>query len=473
MTKVIPVILSGGSGERLWPASRAKLPKQFLPLCGPRSTFQETVRRFAGRPGFEPPVVICNASHQWLVAQQLAELGISGQILVEPMRRDSGPAVVAAAAFVAATDPAAVLLVTASDHMITEGDAFDEAVSQAVAAAAAGHVVTFGIVPSKAHPGYGYIRPGAALEGLAGARRAEAFIEKPSRDRAEQLCAEGYLWNSGNFAFRADTLIAEAESHAPHLLAAVTAAVNNRSGSPAAMLSAGDFEQAPRISIDHAIMERSGRMAVVPSTFPWSDIGSWDALWAFAANGTDGNVRHGDDSLIIEGSNNLVRAASGQQICLFGVDDLVVVAERDAILICSRERAAAMKTVVAEVAAREPTLVEAPRRERRPWGSFETIERRPGYLVKRIIVDQGGRLSLQRHRHRAERWVVVRGLARVTIDDTVSELGPGAVATIPLGAIHRLENAGTEPVEIVEVQMGDILSEDDIERLEDVYGRHA
>lgn len=465
---VRPVIMCGGSGTRLWPASREAFPKQFAPIIGPRSTFQETMLRVADPAIFGRPVVIASHAHRFMVERQLAEIGAEADILLEPAARDSGPAIIASSLFVEAATPGALVLVLAADHMVLRPEAFRAAVASGRAAAAEGAIVTFGIVPTSPATGYGYIEPGAAIDGAV--RRVARFVEKPDAETALRYIQKGYVWNSGNFLFRPDVVIAEYAAREAGSVDAIRAALAKaRTDLGVPILDETAFTAARKVSFDYAVMEHTARAAVVAGEFGWSDIGGWDALWAIAEQDAAGNVARGDAAFFA--TKNTYVSTEGQLVATLGVEDLVVVATRDAVLVADRGRAGEVKGVVEALKAQGRPEAINHARVFRPWGWYQTLELQDGFQVKRIVVYPGGKLSLQKHRFRAEHWVVVRGTARVTVGETVSDLEPNQSTYIPLGAVHRLENPGTADVEIIEVQTGTYLGEDDIIRLEDVYQR--
>ncbi len=470
-TSITPVILAGGAGTRLWPVSRDSLPKQFQRLVGPISTYQQTLRRVADRSRFADPVVLTNAELRFFAERQASDVGVPVAVLLEPERRNSAPALAAAAAYVAMRDPQALVLALAADHVILDDAAFLAAVDVAAEIASGGDIVTFGMAPTYPATGYGYIRPGVPLGG-AGARRVAAFAEKPDVATAARYLAEGWLWNSGNFLFRADVLLAELDRFAPAVSEAARAAAAGAETDPLlgfVRLDADRFRAAPVISIDYAVMERTDRITVVPASFGWSDVGSWEAIYDLGPADEAGNVLEGPvDTLDTSGS--LIRS-DGPLVGVIGLTDVVVVASSDAVLVTRRERSGEVKTLVERLRAHNHHQVSAHARCFRPWGSYESIDRGDRFQVKRIVVEPGGRLSLQKHMHRAEHWVVVRGTAEVTIDDAVRVLSENQSVYVPLGAVHRLANPGKIPLELIEVQTGSYLEEDDIIRIEDVYAR--
>jgi mannose-1-phosphate guanylyltransferase/mannose-6-phosphate isomerase len=463
----VPVVLCGGSGTRLWPLSRSHLPKQFLPLVSERTMLQETVARLRGLDGAQAPIAIANDEHRFLAAEQLREISAPPQALVlEPAGR--GTAAAAAAAALLVPDKAAVMLVLAADHVITEIPKFHAAVQSAVRLAGEGALVVFGIAPASPHTGYGYIRQGAPR---GDAFVVERFVEKPDLDTAKEfLAAGGYFWNSGMFAFRADRYLAELERHRPDIVAGVKRAM-------AAAQRDMDFVRpersaflaVPDDSIDRAVMEKTREAVVVPAKFGWSDVGSWSALWALAPKDALGNVSQGD--VMARDSHGSYLRSEGRLIAAVGVENLVVIETSDAILVSTKERADDVKLAVEQLKKGKRTEHAIHRRVYRPWGYYESIDAGERFQVKRLMVKPGARLSLQRHRRRAEHWVVVSGEARVTRGDEELRLGANQSTYIPTGAKHRLENPGTEPLFVIEVQSGDYFGEDDIERFADDYRR--
>ncbi len=463
-----PLIMCGGSGSRLWPLSRESFPKQFAPLIGERSTFQETVLRMKDPSLFGRPLVVTAKRHRFMVERQLAEIGCEADLLLEPMPRDSGPAIAAGAAMMAKQSPDQLVLVLAADHLVRDPATFRRIAAAGADAARAGNIVTFGIEPTMPATGYGYIEMGEPLAGEV--RRLKRFVEKPDAATAQRYLIEGYLWNSGNFLFKASTLLGEYERFAPESLAAVRAALDGAAsdlGVP--VLDPDAFMRAEKKSIDYVVMEKTDKAAVIPGSFGWSDVGAWDAMWDISDKDADGNVHVGEVVAVDSGGN--YASTDGPVLGLVGVKDLVVVATRDAVLVSDRRRAGDVKKLVDALKAKGSPQATDHARIYRPWGWYQTLELQPRFQVKRIVVYPGGRLSLQSHVHRAEHWVVVRGTARVTVGDAVSMLSENTSAYIPLGEIHRLENPGKIDTEIIEVQTGSYLGEDDIIRLEDVYNR--
>ncbi|HVZ27530.1 MAG TPA: mannose-1-phosphate guanylyltransferase/mannose-6-phosphate isomerase [Rhizomicrobium sp.] len=471
MSAITPVILSGGSGTRLWPLSRKALPKQFLNLAGPRSMIRETLTRVTGA-GFAAPVVVCAEDHRFLVAEQLRQADVQdARIVLEPAGRSTAPAAAIAALLVAADDPGGLLLLTPSDHVVADRGAFAVALEVAVKAAAAGAMVTFGIAPTAPETGYGYIRAGGPLDGAAGAFRIAQFVEKPDRPTAERYVASGgYSWNSGMFLFRADILLAELERLEPALLDACRLALRNaHRDRDFIRLEEAAFCALASRSLDHAVMERTGNAAVVPVAMGWSDVGSWRSLWEIAGRTADGNVLTGN--VLAQDVCRSYLRSEGPLVAAVGVENLVVVATSDAVLVCHRNEAQDVRKIVDQLEALGSDRHVLGPVVRRPWGSYEDIDQGPGFLVKRITVNPGQKLSLQMHHHRAEQWVVVEGTALVTCGARQFSLPAGESTHIPLGEAHRLENPGSAPLVLIEVQSGARLSEEDIVRFEDVYGR--
>jgi mannose-1-phosphate guanylyltransferase/mannose-6-phosphate isomerase len=466
-----PVVLSGGSGTRLWPLSRQNQPKQFLALVGERSLYQETLLRASRLPGAAAPVTVCADDHRFMVGEQLQAIGLAnGGILLEPSARNTAPAIALAAWHLASLDRDALMLVLPADHLIEDETAFRDAVGRAVGLADAGWLVTFGIRPDYAETGYGYILRGTDL-GDSGFR-VERFVEKPDRATAESYLSHGgYSWNSGMFLFRASRYLDELERHAPAIAeAARLAHASSRADLDFIRIDADAFAQSPSDSIDYAVMEKTDRAAVVPVSCGWSDIGSWSALWSVTERDGDDNRLDGD-VIAVDSHGCLVRAAERRMIATLGVDDLVIVDTPDATLVARKDRVQDVKLLVDRLKRDGRTEHLVHRKVYRPWGSYDSLAVGPGFQAKRIVVRPGASLSLQKHSHRAEHWIVVSGVAEVTCDDRVFNLHANESTFIPQGSVHRLRNRGDAPVELIEVQSGDYLGEDDIVRLEDVYGR--
>jgi mannose-1-phosphate guanylyltransferase/mannose-6-phosphate isomerase len=467
-----PVILSGGSGTRLWPMSRTHYPKQFLPLVGDNSLLQQAALRAAGADGFAAPLAIANEEHRFLIAEQLREIGVVPQALIlEPVGRNTAPAVCVAALRLAESDPAALMLVMPSDHAIDDGAAFHAAIGCAAAAARAGFLVTFGVTPERAETGYGYIERGKKLAGVEGGFAVARFVEKPDAATAERYVAAGdFFWNSGIFLFPASLYLGELERLRPDMLAACRQALAEaRADDDFVRLDRAAFADCPADSIDYAVMEHTARAAVVPVRMGWSDLGSWDALWETAKKDADGNALAGN-VLAEDTRNSYIRSEAGL-VAALGVEDLVVVATKDAVMLAPKGRAQDVRSLVARLIAENRTEADALPVVHRPWGSYETLHAGHRVQVKHIVVKPGGKLSLQMHHHRAEHWVVVQGTARIRRGDEEVMLTEDQSTYIPLGTWHRLENPGKIPLHVIEVQSGAYLDEDDIVRKDDQYGR--
>lgn len=464
---IIPLVMCGGAGTRLWPASRENRPKQFLPLFGRYSTFQETMRRVADPALFGRPIVVTNGQYRFLVAEQLAEIGVEADILLEPMRRDSGPAIVAGAVFAAKRTSDAIVVALAADHWVTDPAAFAK-VCAAAAAATTDCIVTFGVRPTRPATEYGYIRTGAPIGPDIFA--IEQFVEKPDAAKAERYVAEGYLWNSGNFLFRADLLLDEYRAFEPDSAAAIEKAVATAGRDLEFVTLAPEaFAAATAKSIDYAVMERTRHAAVTPVSYGWSDVGSWRAVWELSAQDSSQNAAQGP-AFFLDAKGSYV-ATEKQLVTLFGLENVVVVATPDAVLVARRDDADGLRRVVAKLKDIAPAVTEDHLQVHRPWGSYQSLDQGNRFQVKRIVVKPGGRLSLQMHHHRAEHWVIVRGTARVTIGDEVKILHENESVYVPIGTRHRLENPGKIDLELIEVQTGSYLGEDDIVRSEDDYHR--
>jgi mannose-1-phosphate guanylyltransferase/mannose-6-phosphate isomerase len=469
--QIYPVILSGGTGTRLWPLSRASLPKQLLALHGARTMIQNTVLR-ASVPGAAKPILLCNEGHRFLVAEQMQEIGVVPEaIVLEPIGRNTAPAAAIAALLVAEQDAKGIVLLLPSDHVVTNEGAFTAAIKHAVPAAELGYIVTFGIAPASADTGYGYIQCGAPLDGLDGVAAVRRFAEKPDVATAETYLRSGdYVWNSGMFVFRADVLLAELERHEPGLVAACRASLSAaKRDLDFVRLDPSAFEKAKNISIDYAVMEKTDKAAVVPCNIGWSDVGAWSSLWSLHARDATGNALQGD-VVVHDSHNSFVRSEKGLT-ALVGVTDLVVVVTEDAVLVADKDRTQDVKALVDQLKASGRAELSEHKVVFRPWGSYQGIDAGDGFQVKHIMVKPGGRLSLQSHTKRAEHWVVVQGTAKVTCDDKVFLLEENQSTYIPLGARHRLENPGKSPLRLIEVQSGSYLGEDDIVRYDDAYGR--
>ena len=468
--RLIPVVMCGGAGTRLWPVSRESMPKQFVPLIDERSTFQQVLGRIADVALFDRPIIITNSDFRFIVAEQLRECDIEADIVLEPMRRDSAMAVAVAAALAHERDPEASVLVLAADHVVRDVEAFKSACREAATAAAEGLIVTFGINPTFPATHYGYIRAGARVNGGA-ALAVEAFVEKPDAETASGYVAESYLWNSGNFAFRADIMLDEIERFEPDIAAAAKQAVEGLARDLDFLrLPAESFGRAPKKSIDYAVMERTERAAVVPVDLGWSDVGSWSAVWDVMSHDADGNASTGS-VVFYESRNSLVRSDDAILTAVVGLEDIIVVTTPDAVLVTSRDKAEQVKGLVEQLKAQNRREADQHLRIYRPWGYYQGIDLGSRYQVKRIVVKPNAKLSLQKHFHRAEHWVVVRGTAEIAVGTDIRTVHENESAYIPIGSVHRLANPGKIPLELIEVQVGSYLGEDDIVRLGDEYGR--
>jgi mannose-1-phosphate guanylyltransferase/mannose-6-phosphate isomerase len=467
-----PVILSGGSGTRLWPMSRTLYPKQLLRLLGRESLLQQTVRRVTQREGFAPPLLVANEEHRFIIAEQLREISvIPHALLLEPVGRNTAPATCIAALALTETEPDPLMLVMPSDHSIGNVAAFFAGIECAAAAARAGALVTFGITPERAETGYGYIRRGDELEGIQGAFAVAEFVEKPEIEQAEGYIGSGeHSWNSGIFLFPARLYLDELERLRPDMVAVCRQALANaQRDSDFTRLDKDAFCSCPADSIDYAVMEHTRRAAVVPVSMNWSDIGSWDALWEMGAKDQQGNSIAGN--VIAEETRNCYLRSEAGLVAAIGVEDLVVVATDDAVMVAPRYRTQEVKNLVARLAREGRGEADALPTVHRPWGTFTPLHNGHRVQVKHIVVKPGGKLSLQMHHHRAEHWVVVQGTAKIRRGDEEMMLSEDQSTYIPIGTAHRLENPGKIPLHLIEVQSGSYLGEDDIVRLEDSYGR--
>lgn len=465
---ILPVVLSGGSGSRLWPVSRDSHPKQFLDLQGRGTMLRATIDRLA--PLGSEMLILCAEPQRFRVAEALREAERTARIVLEPVARNTALPAAVAALIAAARDPQTVLLIAPADHHIPDDAAFRAAATQAAELASADHIVTFGITPDSPETGYGYIRRGDRLSPHGS--RVAAFSEKPDRARAEAFLSEGgYFWNAGIFAAPAGLLLAEIEAHAPEVVVAARAALARAvEDLDFLRLAAGPLADCPSISIDHAVMERTDRAAMLSASFAWSDLGSWNALWQIGADSAKGNALSGN--VIVERSTGSYVRSEGPLVAVAGVSDLVVVATSDAVLVTDRRQSEAVKDLLMRLKkAGHPEATEH-RRVHRPWGSYESLALGERFQVKRIVVRPGGILSLQSHMHRAEHWVVVSGTAQVTIGAETAMLTENQSVFVPLGARHRLANPGKVDLVLIEVQSGPYLGEDDITRYEDVYARN-
>ena len=497
---LIPVILSGGAGTRLWPLSRELYPKQLLPLVNEATMLQETVQRLVGLEEMGKPLVVCNEHHRFMVAEQLRTIDLpAAAIMLEPVGRNTAPAVAVAALQAMADGEDPLLLVLPADHVIGDGVALRQAIAAGMPLAEAGRLITFGIVPDKPETGYGYIKAGASLaergtrdvecetldsccchENLASrpsslvqdtAFGVAEFVEKPDLTTAERYLASGdYFWNSGMFLFRASRFLEELEKFAPEMLACCRQALEKaQQDLDFVRLDGEAFSACPKDSIDYAVMEKTDAAAVIPLDAGWNDVGSWSALWEVGPSDSSGNVLRGD--VLVEDAQNCYLHSSGRMVAAVGLENHVVVETADAVLVAARDRVQDVKGIVSQLKEQGRGEALLHRRVNRPWGSYESIDQDERYQVKRITVKPGASLSLQMHHHRAEHWIVVKGTARITKGEEIFTLSENQSTYIPLGVTHRLENPGIIPLELIEVQSGSYLGEDDIVRFEDSYGR--
>jgi mannose-1-phosphate guanylyltransferase/mannose-6-phosphate isomerase len=471
---IVPVILCGGAGTRLWPVSREDAPKPFIPIIDGATTFAMALERVADKGRYAPPLVVASVAQRRLVEEGLAAAGMAGTVMLEPERRDTAAAVACAAIFAAARDPDAVVLVLAADHVIRDREMFTSAVLSALPAAEAGLIVVFGLRPTYPATGFGYIHAGVALNKGA-ARAVIQFVEKPDLARAEEFIARGYLWNSGIFLMKATTVLIEMGLRAADVLAAAKNAMRGaKADGGAVILDRAAFGAAPKRSFDYAVMEKTRSAAVVAADFDWSDVGTWSAVWEAGIKDADGNVLVGD-AYAVDARNAYV-ASDSYRVGVAGLDDAVVVVSAGSVLVTTRQHSGGVKDLVAAMNKAPEKVIGDFVRHFRPWGYYQYLDQGNTHQVKRIVVNPGARLSLQKHRHRAEHWTVVEGVADVTVGMDRSSLSTvrldvdGHIA-IPTGAIHRMANPGPGPMAIIEVQIGEYLGEDDIERLEDDYGR--
>jgi len=467
---IVPVILSGGSGTRLWPLSRKQYPKQYLPLVGDKTMLQETILRLNGLDNLADPIIICNVDHRFLVAEQCQQIDVtSPTILLEPVGRNTAPAIAAAALQSIKQSGDAVLLVLSADHVIQDIEAFHQAIDIAAKQAQDSKLTTFGIVPTNANTGYGYIK--SSKDNTNGAYKVEEFVEKPDQETAQSYLEQGnYLWNSGMFMLQASTLIDELASHSPEIIESVNQSVKNATQDiDFIRLEKQSFESSPNDSIDCALMEKSDNVVVVPLAAGWSDIGSWAALYDIGAKDNNGNVIQGD--VFTEDTINSYIHANHHMVATIGVKDLIIVDTPNATLISSKDKVQEVKKIVERLQQHDREEQFCHRKVYRPWGWYDCIESGEHFQVKRLHVSPGAKLSLQMHHKRAEHWVVVRGTATATNGEEVLTLNKGDSTYIPKGVIHALENKINEPLEIIEVQSGTYLGEDDIIRFEDIYGR--
>ena len=458
------VVMAGGSGTRLWPLSRAGHPKQFLALSGEDTMLQATMKRLEGL-NIDSSVTICNEEHRFFVAEQLREMNKLGSIILEPIGRNTAPAI-ALAAFAAEGDP--ILLVLAADHVIQNESAFTQAVTEALPLAEAGKLVAFGVVPNEPHAGYGYIRKGQEIKG---GFVVDRFVEKPSSDVAQQYLNSGdYLWNSGMFLFRASRYLEELKKYRPDIFdACEVSMVDVESDLDFMRVNKDKFTACPSDSVDYAVMEKTADAVVVPMDAGWSDIGSWSSLWDISKKDENGNVSHGD--VLLHNTNNSFVRTDGKLVASIGVDNLVIISTKDALMVANKNSVQDVKIIVQRLKDDHRSEWESNREVFRPWGKYDSIDIGNRYQVKRITVNPGAKLSVQMHHHRAEHWVVVSGSAQVTNGEKTFLLSENQSTYIPIGVVHALENPGKVDLELIEIQSGSYLGEDDIVRLEDQYGR--
>ena len=463
--KLIPVILAGGSGTRLWPLSRAANPKQFLSLFSDKTMLQETVERLT-MLSTEKPVTICNEEHRFLVAEQLREIDSLGPIILEPFGRNTAPAIALAALL--EENPSALLLVLPADHVIEDQDGFAEVVELAIPLAEKGRLVTFGVTPDKAHVGYGYIK---VAESIGHAFNVESFKEKPDHETAKKyIDAGGYYWNSVVFLFRVDRYLEELQKFCPDIIESCRmATANTKSDMDFLRLDVEAFKRCPDNSIDYGVMEKTSDAVVVPMGVKWSDVGDWSSLWEISPKGDNGNFVSGD--VILQDSSNSYVRTDDKLVAVVGIDNLIVVSTKDAVMVSHKDRVQDVKQIVSELKRTGRGEWQLQREVYRPWGKYDSIDKGERYQVKRITVNPGAKLSVQMHHHRAEHWIVVSGLAKVTNGEKVFFLAENESTYIPLGVVHSLENPGKVALEIIEIQSGGYLGEDDIVRFDDKYGR--
>ena len=469
MRKIQPVIMCGGSGTRVWPESRETLPKQFIPLVGERSTFQTTMQMLAD-PAFETPIIISNNDYRFLLADQLREIGAEAEIVLEPTRRDSGPAVAVAAGLAARRAPDTVVVVLAADHVVRDRPGLVQLCKKAGEAASEGFIVTLGIKPDNPATGYGYLRPGTPIAAGSEVLKLEAFVEKPDRETAQKYIDAGYYWNSGNFIFRADVMQSEIAQFEPAMAEAAEAAIEGAQKDLGFLVLDGEaFGRAPKKSIDYAVMEKTDKAALIPADIGWSDVGTWRAVWELSERDEAGNSVRGN-AVVMDAHNVHVRS---EEILttVVGVNDVIVVTTQDAVLVLSHEHGDQVKQLVDQLKTENRREAGEHKRIFRPWGYYQSIDGGQRYQVKRIVVKPGERLSLQKHFHRAEHWIVVRGTAEVGRDEEVHLVHENESIYLPIGCKHRLTNPGKIDLELIEVQTGSYLGEDDIVRFEDAYNR--
>lgn len=469
---IIPVILCGGSGTRLWPLSRTTYPKQLLSLIDGKSLLQRTLERVKHIPHLGQPIVICNQDYRFITAEQLHDIGFTNaQIILEPEGKNTAPAATLAALHLAAQHKDALLLILPADHVINDYEKFVAAVQQAAIVAQQGKLVTFGVVPTKPETGYGYIRKGQAVDSVA--YQVQQFVEKPNRETAEDYIQSGnYFWNSGMFMFQITSYLREVEQHAPDILAACKRCIQEMNiDLDFYRIKADLFAECRNESLDYAIMEKSSNMAVVPLASDWSDVGSWNAMWDIHKVDYQGNAVKGD--VMSYEINNCYLHAESRLVAAVGVSDIAVVETADAVLVTHKDRCQDVKMLVNSLKQNKRSEIEHHRRVYRPWGYYETLSNGPHFHVKHLVVKPSAKLSLQMHKQRSEHWIVIKGMATVTRGEEVFELHANQSTFIPVNTKHRLENVNDEPLEIIEVQTGNYFGEDDIVRFEDIYRREV
>ncbi len=467
---IIPVILSGGSGTRMWPLSRSHYPKQFLPLVTEQTLLQDTVTRLPVDLNIGAPMVICNQDHRFMVAEQLQQIHVKpSAIILEPFGRNTAPAVAMAA--LSANSPDDVLLILAADHAIFNHKALGDAIAYAADVAASGSLVTFGIVATSPETGYGYIQRGSAMKNGKGFK-VKSFVEKPDLKTAQKYLESGdYYWNSGMFAFKAGRFLEELKKHRPDILAACRKSLDlAQTDLDFIRLDSDSFAQCPSDSIDYAVMEKTSNAVAIPLDAGWNDVGSWSSLWEVSEKDENGNRLHGD--VLVHDTKNSLLHSESRLVSAVGVENIVVVETDDAIMVASKDRVQDVKEISEKLKKQGRTEYQAHRKVYRPWGWYDSIDMGPRHQAKRIAVNPGAKLSLQMHYHRAEHWIVIKGTAKITLDDREIILSEDQSTYIPLGTKHRLENIGKIPLEIIEVQTGSYLGEDDIVRFSDDYGRN-
>ena len=474
---MIPVILSGGSGTRLWPLSRSSYPKQFLSITEEKTLFQLTLERISNLNqsliNFQNPFIVTNESHRFIVAEQLRQNNVTAKILLEPVAKNTAPAIAAAAELALSYGEDPVLLILAADHVIEQQEAFNKSIEIGLAAAEAGQLVTFGVVPNSPETGYGYIKAAGMVQKdqAIQAYPVEKFVEKPDVKTAQSYLDAGlYLWNSGMFMFKASVYLQELEKYNPAIVKSAKASVaNSKNDLDFVRLDKESFEQSPEDSIDYSVMEKTDKAMVVPLNSNWSDVGAWKSVWEVSAKDENGNVLRGD--IILESTTNTLVHAEHRLVSVLGLDNVVVIETSDAVLVANKNKVQDIKKIVEKLKKTHRSEIDQHRKVYRPWGSYDSINNGSRYQVKCIVVNPGQKLSLQMHHHRAEHWIVVNGTAKVRKGNKTILLTENQSIYIPLGETHALENPGKVPLELIEVQSGSYLGEDDIVRFEDVYGR--